>query len=92
MNFEFNSHLMVTEFDKTMPDGRVKSIELSWSPICDANDVVEKIMLCARDVTELKRLGKEANAQKRELEIIGEILAVSQENSRVRRQFVQVCR
>ena len=79
MNFEFNSHLMVTEFDKTMPDGRVKSIELSWSPICDANDVVEKIMLCARDVTELKRLGKEANAQKRELEIIGEILAVSQE-------------
>ena len=36
-------------------------------------------MICARDVTELKRLGAEANAQRRELEIIGEILAVSQE-------------
>jgi HPt (histidine-containing phosphotransfer) domain-containing protein len=79
MNFEFNAHLMVTEFEKKMPDGRVKAIELSWSPICDENDLVEKIMLCARDVTELKRLGAEANAQRRELEIIGEILSVSQE-------------
>lgn len=79
MNFEFNAHLMVTEFEKKMPDGRVKSIELSWSPICDENDLVEKIMICARDVTELKRLNAEANAQRRELEIIGEILAVSQE-------------
>lgn len=79
MNYEFNSHLLVTEFDKTMPDGTVKSLELSWSPITDDNDVVEKLMLCVRDVTELKRLASEAGAQKRELEIIGEILGVSQE-------------
>ncbi len=79
MNYEFNSHLLVTEFDKTMPDGEVKSLELSWSPITDDNDTVEKLMLCVRDVTELKRLASEAGAQKRELEIIGEILGVSQE-------------
>ena len=79
MNYEFNSHLLVTEFDKTMPDGGVKSLELSWSPITDDNDTVEKLMLCVRDVTELKRLASEAGAQKRELEIIGEILGVSQE-------------
>ncbi|RZI85629.1 MAG: hypothetical protein EOP38_04465 [Rubrivivax sp.] len=79
MNFEFNSHLFVTEIDKTMLDGRVKSLELGWSPICDANDTVEKLMICVRDVTELKRLEREAGAQKRELEIIGQILAVSQE-------------
>ncbi|HET8870051.1 MAG TPA: ATP-binding protein, partial [Aquabacterium sp.] len=79
MNYEFNSHLLVTEFDKTMPNGTVKSLELSWSPITDDNDVVEKLMLCVRDVTELKRLASEAGAQKRELEIIGEILGVSQE-------------
>jgi HPt (histidine-containing phosphotransfer) domain-containing protein len=77
MNFEFNSHLLVSELDKTMADGRVKSLELSWSPIC--TDLVEKVMLCVRDVTEFKRLAGEATAQKRELEIIGEILAVSQE-------------
>lgn len=79
MNFEFNSHLFVTEIDKTMADGRVKSLELGWSPICDANDTVEKLMVCVRDVTALKQLEREAGAQKRELEIIGQILAVSQE-------------
>ena len=36
-------------------------------------------MLCVRDVTELRQLAAEANEQKRELEIIGEILAVSQD-------------
>jgi len=79
MNYEFNAHLLVTEFDKTMPNGAVKSLELSWSPICDDDDVVEKLMLCVRDVTEFKKLASEAGAQKRELDIIGEILSVSQE-------------
>jgi len=79
MNFEFNSHLLPAEFDKQMPDGRIKSLALSWSPICDENDTIEKLMLCVRDVTELKRLSAEANQQRRELEIIGQVLAISQE-------------
>jgi two-component system chemotaxis sensor kinase CheA len=79
MNFEFNSHLLVSEFNKTMPDGRIKALALSWSPICDKSEVVEKLMLCVRDVTELKRLEAAANDRKRDLEIIGEILNVSQE-------------
>jgi HPt (histidine-containing phosphotransfer) domain-containing protein len=79
MNYEFNSHLLATEIEATMPDGRRKALELSWSPISGEGDVVEKLMVCVRDVTELKRLAHEASAQRRELEIIGEILAVSQE-------------
>ncbi len=79
MNYEFNSHLLATEFDKTMADGRVKSLALSWSPITDDSGNVDKLMLCVRDVTELKRLEAEANTRKRELQMIGEILAVSQE-------------
>jgi HPt (histidine-containing phosphotransfer) domain-containing protein len=79
MNFEFNSHLLPAEFDKRMADGRVKSLALTWSPICDDADVIEKLMLCVRDVTELKRLSSEASRQRRELEIIGQVLAVSQE-------------
>ena len=79
MNYEFNSHLLVTEFTTRMEDGRAKSLELSWSPIVNESDVVEKLMVCVRDVTELKRLANEASTQKRELEMIGEILAVSQE-------------
>lgn len=79
MNFEFNQHLMVGEIEKRMADGRVKILDLSWSPIVDENDTIVRLMLCVRDVTELRQLAAEANEQKRELEIIGEILAVSQD-------------
>lgn len=77
MNFEFNEHLMVGEIQKTMPDGRVKILDLSWSPITDDADTIIRLMLCIRDVTELRHLAAEAGEQKRELEMIGEILAVS---------------
>ena len=79
MNYEFNSHLLVAEFNLRLEDGRTKALELSWSPIVNESDVVEKLMVCVRDVTELKRLASESSAQRRELEMIGEILSVSQE-------------
>ena len=79
MNYEFNSHLLVTEFDKHFDDGRMKCLEVTWSPICNESDVVEKLMLCVRDVTQLKLLAAESAQQKRELDIIGQILAVNQE-------------
>ncbi|POZ61891.1 HAMP domain-containing protein [Chromobacterium alticapitis] len=74
MNFEFNRHLLVGELER---QGKV--LDLSWSVIVDEQDRVERLMLCVRDVTELKALAAEANEQKRELAIIGEILAVSQD-------------
>jgi len=79
MNFDFNQHLLVGEITKRMSDGRVKTLDLSWSPIIGDGDIVERLMLCVRDVTELRALAAEANEQKRELAIIGEILAVTQE-------------
>lgn len=79
MNFEFNKHLLVGEIEKKMPDGRVKILDLNWSPITDDSNNTVRLMLCVRDVTELRKLAAEANEQKRELEIIGEILAVTQE-------------
>ncbi len=79
MNFEFNEHLMVGEIEKTMADGRTKILDLSWSPITDDAGRTVRLMLCVRDVTELRKLAAEANEQKRELQIIGEILAVSHE-------------
>ncbi len=79
MNFEFNSGLLVTEVEKQMADGRSKWLDFSWSAITDENDTIQKLMLCVRDVTELRKLEAQAGEQKRELEIIGEILAVNQE-------------
>ncbi|QEL56019.1 Hpt domain-containing protein [Chromobacterium paludis] len=74
MNFEFNRHLLVGELER-----QGKALDLSWSVIVDEQDRVERLMLCVRDVTELKALAAEANEQKRELALIGEILAVSQD-------------
>lgn len=79
MNFQFNEHLLVTEVEKKMPDGRVKILDLNWSPITDDTDTLVRLMLCLRDVTEMKELAAEAGQQKRELEIIGQILAINQE-------------
>ncbi|MFO1249818.1 MAG: Hpt domain-containing protein [Inhella sp.] len=79
MNYDFNSHLLVGECELETASGARKALEFSWSPICDDGGTVEKLMLCVRDVTELRRLAAEAAGQKRELELIGEILGVSQE-------------
>ncbi|QIE26568.1 Four helix bundle sensory module for signal transduction (plasmid) [Caballeronia sp. SBC1] len=79
MNFEFNQHLLVHEITKCMPDGRVKILDLSWSAITDETDTIVRLMLCVRDVTELRALAAETSEQKRRLEMIGEILAINQE-------------
>jgi signal transduction histidine kinase len=81
-HFGFSTRLLVGELEKAMPDGRVKVLALGWSPICNAQDTVEKLMLCVRDVTELKRLEADADQRQRELALIGEILPVSQEKFR----------
>lgn len=78
-NYEMNAHLLISEFNKTMADGRVKTLELTWAPICDVHGAVEKVMICARDITQLRQLELEAAHSRRELELIGQILKVSQE-------------
>lgn len=86
INFDFNAHLLLTELHKTMPDGRVKILELLWAPICDEEDVVEKVMLAIRDVTHLRELEVAAESQKRELAMIGQVLAVPPEKFQ---EFIQ---
>jgi two-component system chemotaxis sensor kinase CheA len=79
MNFDFNAHLLPGEITKRMADGRMKILDLNWSPITDEHETIVRLMLCVRDITELRKLAAEAVEQKRELEMIGEILAVTQE-------------
>jgi two-component system chemotaxis sensor kinase CheA len=79
INFAFNQHLLIGEISKRMADGREKRLDLSWSAITDENDTVVRLMLCVRDVTELRKLAAEASEQRRRLDMIGEILAVSEE-------------
>lgn len=74
MMFDFNSHLLVTEYQKQTPEGK-KVLELDWDPIV-MDGQVEKLMVTVRDVTAIKELQGHAEAQKKELDTIAQILAV----------------
>lgn len=96
MMYDFNSHLLVNELTLQFKDLPDKLIELDWDPIIDEDDVVSKLMVTVRDVTELKALEAEAEGQKQELMIIGEILAIDGEKFSEfvegSEKFVEKCR
>lgn len=75
MMFDFNKHCLAPEFTCYFDNDRKKYLEVDWDPII-ADDMIDKVMVTVRDVTELKALQSEAEAQKKELEIIGQILKV----------------
>ena len=77
MMFSFNSHLLTPLIEINL-SGATKILELDWDPIV-LNDIISKIMVTVRDVTELKALEGEAAEQKQELEMIGQILALNTE-------------
>ena len=77
MMWDFNSHLLVTEYTIKKEDGEDQIIELDWDPIV-LDGEIDKIMVTVRDVTELKALQAEAEEQRQELEMIGQILNLNE--------------
>ena len=79
MMWEFNSHLLITEYNIyfVCKNGveRTKIIELDWDPII-TEGVIKKIMVTVRDVTQVRALQAEAEAKQEELEMIGQILSL----------------
>lgn len=75
--FAFNQHLLATEFTVKLPaDTEKKILEVDWDPIINEG-VIQKIMVTVRDVTRLRAMQAEAQEQKRELNILGQIIRVS---------------
>jgi len=96
MMFDFNAHLLVNEVIMKQADGQQLVIELDWVPIVNQdNDEIEKIMVTVRDVTELRKLQLEAKAQRKELEMIGQILSLSSDKFsdflRTSYRFIEEC-
>ncbi len=80
LNFEFNSHLLAREYDiRIFKQGRtlVKHLELSWNPIIE-NDLVQKLLVTVWDRTLVKKLESEAKGKREELEMVGQLLQLSQ--------------
>ncbi len=72
MMWDFNSHLLPKELIRTRGESK-QIFEVDWNPIVN-DDEIEKIMVTVRDVTELRRLQLEAEEQKKDLEIISQLL------------------
>ncbi len=76
--FESNAELLVNEvsFENHRNENRI--LELDWDPIVNQDDVVERVLVCVRDVTTLKELEMLNAERQRELEYISEILNISE--------------
>ena len=79
LNYEVNEELLITEICIKNPNsGSEKYLELLWSPIhsIEDEDVLEKILVCIRDITKLKALTAESEEQKKKIEMIGQLIKV----------------
>ncbi len=75
--FDSNAHCLPNQLVMHTPRGD-KILELDWNPIVDDKDVIDKILVCIRDVTRLRALEREAAQNRQELAMLGQILAVDQ--------------
>ncbi|MFK7823844.1 MAG: HAMP domain-containing protein [Oligoflexales bacterium] len=73
--YDLNYPNLVTELEKKV-NNKYKSLEVDWNPIVN-DDIVSKMMVTIRDVTELKKLQLQAMNRRRDLEIIGQIIAIT---------------
>jgi len=78
VNYEANRGNLPREFNILHHD-RKRILEIEWSPIVDDHETVNKILVCVRDVTDFKRLAKEADEHKDKMGLIEKIIDLSPE-------------
>jgi hypothetical protein len=78
LNFEMNQDNLVREMRLHTPGGQDKILLLDWQPVVDeGKDIVEKMLVTLRDVTELKAMELQNRKQQRDIELIGEIIEIN---------------
>lgn len=79
IQYAMNSHLLPAEIEVNVPSRR-KIFELDWSPILTEGNVIQKILLTMRDVTNLRELLKESQRKDIEIARIVEITSVERQH------------
>jgi PAS domain-containing protein len=74
--YMLNSHILPTELEIEEQDG-IKFLEVDWTPIANADDIIARMMITLRDVTDIKRLKQEAESSKTEMEIFYQLSNIS---------------
>ncbi|MES2675263.1 MAG: two-component regulator propeller domain-containing protein [Pseudomonadota bacterium] len=77
INFEFNQYLLPNEYGIEI-GGKKKTLSLDWNPIL-ADNIITKLMVSVRDVTQLRQMEHAAREQKRQLDIVSQLLNLSAE-------------
>lgn len=75
INYELNAHLLINEYELLI-NNRLKIIALDWNPVIDSRHILIKLMISVRDITQLKALEREADVKKRELVMVGQLVAI----------------
>lgn len=80
LNFELNSDCFPRELVfMSEGDSQPKVLEIDWSPIVDDTQRVEKMLICIRDVTEIRQLRLDAERNQREFSILNEIVTIAED-------------
>lgn len=78
--FSVNKHLLLKKYSIQINPQTIKIIELDWNIIIDTErNIIEKIMVVVRDVSEIEKLEAEIQKSTKELSKIGQILAIGPE-------------
>ncbi|MDQ3231877.1 MAG: Hpt domain-containing protein, partial [Pseudobdellovibrionaceae bacterium] len=77
LQFELNSHVLPASFTLKASSGERKIIEIDWNPIVKEDNVLQKILVTVRDVTEYRKLVAANEARQEELKHISEIIAIN---------------
>jgi HPt (histidine-containing phosphotransfer) domain-containing protein len=77
INFDFNQYLLPNEYSIDI-GYKKKILSLDWNPII-ADNIITKLMVSVRDVTQLRQMENAAREQKRQLDIVSQLLNLSAE-------------
>ena len=75
LGFKTNQSLLPSQLTNNNCNGK-QILELDWQPVTNEAFIVEKILVSIRDVTEIKRLKREALENRKANEIINQIIEV----------------
>jgi len=80
IGFETNSHCLIAETTyRPREDAEAHILELDWAPIVDEQEQVEKVLICVRDVTEIRNLRQEADRNQRDIQILQELIRIPED-------------
>ncbi|HYX34438.1 MAG TPA: ATP-binding protein [Oligoflexus sp.] len=74
--FDLNQDAFPTEITRQLSPGETQILECEWSPILDTQGLIDRILVCIRDVTETRKLLMQTARQTENSQILSELLGI----------------